>query len=62
MGSQNAWDALEGFGCTGVVTAAMLKGGDAGDVFDKVMVKWVEMKRIVDVGIYIYNIIYNIYI
>ena len=29
MGSQNAWDAAEGFACTGVVTSAMLKGGGA---------------------------------
>lgn len=26
VGSQNAWDAAEGFGCTGVVTSKMLKG------------------------------------
>lgn len=26
VGSQNAWDAAEGFGCTGVVTSSMLKG------------------------------------
>lgn len=26
VGSQNAWDAAEGFACTGVVTSAMLKG------------------------------------
>jgi hypothetical protein len=27
VGSQNAWDAAEGFACTGVVTSSMLKGG-----------------------------------
>lgn len=26
VGSQNAWDAAEGFACTGVVTSSMLKG------------------------------------
>lgn len=30
VGSQNAWDAAEGFGCTGVVTSSMLKGPGKG--------------------------------
>ena len=33
VGSQNAWDAGEGFACTGVVTAKMLKGRGEGLVF-----------------------------
>ena len=32
VGSQNAWDAAEGFGCTGVVTSSMLKGHELSEL------------------------------